>query len=38
MAGKFPFGQVVATPGALDALDRAGRDSWEFLHRHASGD
>jgi hypothetical protein len=38
MASTFPLGQVVATPGALDALDRAGQDSWEFLRRHASGD
>jgi hypothetical protein len=38
MAGKFPLGQVVSTPGALDALDRAGQDSWEFLRCHASGD
>ena len=38
MERKFPLGQIVATPGALDTLARAGQDSWEFLYRHASGD
>ena len=38
MALKFPLGQVVSTPGALDALANADEDSWEFLTRHASGD
>ena len=38
MERKFQHGQVVATPGALDALSRAGQDSWEFLNRHAGGD
>jgi hypothetical protein len=38
MAGKFLLGQVVSTPGALDALSRAGQDAWEFLNRHAAGD
>ena len=34
----FPLGQVVSTPGALDALQAAGQDAWEFLRRHTSGD
>ena len=34
----FPLGQIVATPGALDALDTAAVDSWTLLHRHQSGD
>ncbi len=34
----FPLGQVVATPGALDALAGAGRTPAEFLDRHATGD
>src|SRR5439155_3158752 len=38
MPAKFPFGKLVATPGALDALERTGQSSLEFLSRHASGD
>lgn len=34
----FPLGQIVATPGALDALDTAAVDGWTLLHRHQSGD
>ena len=34
----FPLGQIVATPGALEALDRAAVDGWALLHRHQSGD
>jgi hypothetical protein len=34
----FSLGQVVATPGALQALDEAGQTSMEFLHRHVTGD
>jgi len=34
----FPLGQIVATPGALDALDRAAVDGWVLLHRHQNGD
>lgn len=32
------LGQVVATPGALVALEVAGHTSWEFLSRHLQGD
>lgn len=34
----FPLGQVVATPGALDLLDRASVNASELLQRHRSGD
>lgn len=36
--GKFPLGQIVATPGAIEALRRAGQTPLEFLARHARGD
>jgi hypothetical protein len=31
---RFSLGQVVATPGALDALQEAGQSAAEFLDRH----
>jgi hypothetical protein len=34
----FPLGQVVATPGALEALQAAGKDPKEYLQRHSRGD
>lgn len=34
----FSLGQVVATPGALRALEDAGQSTDEFLNRHLSGD
>jgi hypothetical protein len=34
----FPLGQVVATPGALAALEKAGQQPQEFLARHVHGD
>jgi hypothetical protein len=34
----FPLGQVVATPGALAALQAAGKDPKAYLQRHAHGD
>lgn len=34
----FDLGQLVATPGALAALERAGQAPGEFLMRHVSGD
>ncbi len=34
----FPLGQVVATPGALAALEKAGQAPQEFLWRHVCGD
>jgi hypothetical protein len=35
---KFHPGQIVATPGALEALQDAGQQPHEFLVRHLSGD
>jgi hypothetical protein len=34
----FALGQVVATPGALEALEEAGQSPAEFLSRHVQGD
>ncbi|MFQ5853524.1 MAG: hypothetical protein ACE5JU_23445, partial [Candidatus Binatia bacterium] len=36
--GKFPLGRIVATPGALRALQEAEQDPLEFLLRHQAGD
>jgi hypothetical protein len=38
MESKFSLGQVVATPGALDALEESGQMINEFLDRHVTGD
>ncbi len=35
---KFSLGRVVATPGALRALDESNESAFEFLRRHVSGD
>ena len=35
---KFPLGQVVATPGALEAMEEAGQNAAFFLDRHVAGD
>lgn len=37
-APLFPLGQVVATPGALQALQESGQSPAEFLYRHSQGD
>lgn len=34
----YPLGELVATRGALAALEAAGQPPAEFLRRHASGD
>ena len=34
----FPLGQIVSTPGAMDALARANQQPDHFLNRHATGD
>lgn len=34
----FPLGQTVATPGALEALGRAGESPLPYLGRHQRGD
>ena len=35
---RFPLGRVLATPGVLLALEKAGQQPQEFLDRHANGD
>ncbi len=35
---SFHLGRVVATPGALEALERAGQPPIDYLQRHARGD
>jgi len=35
---RFSLGQVVATPGALEALQRNNTTGVDYLRRHASGD
>jgi hypothetical protein len=35
---KFPLGQLVATPGALRALEDAGQMPADFVSRHVAGD
>lgn len=37
-APKFPLGHIVATPPALNALQKTGQQSWEFIRRHQQGD
>ena len=34
----FDLGQLVATPGALAALDKSGQSPMDFLSRHVTGD
>jgi hypothetical protein len=35
---RFPLGQLVATPSALQALAEAGQDAMPFVARHQAGD
>lgn len=35
---KFCLGRIVATPGALEALAKAGQSALAFVHRHVRGD
>lgn len=35
---RFSLGRLVATPGALEALEEAGQNPTEFLGRHVKGD
>ena len=35
---KFPLGRLVATPGALEALEESGQSPSDFLSRHVQGD
>ena len=34
----FQLGQLVATPGALAALEKAGQSPMDFFSRHVTGD
>jgi hypothetical protein len=38
MKAKFNLGQLVATPGALQALEEAGQSPAFFLDKHLAGD
>ena len=38
MNARFELGRMVATPGALEAIETAGQKPIEFLRRHQSGD
>jgi hypothetical protein len=38
MNAKFQPGQIVATPGAIEALADSGQDAGFFLDKHLSGD
>ena len=38
MIATFPLGRILATPGALRALERANQSAAEFLARHAARD
>ena len=35
---RFPMGQIVATPGALQALEESGESPGIFITRHVTGD
>jgi len=35
---EFSLGRLVATPGALAAIEQSGQTPDDFLHRHAAGD
>ncbi len=35
---SFPLGQIVATPGALNAMREADEDAFTYLARHSLGD
>jgi hypothetical protein len=37
-SAKFPLGRVVATPGALAALEHVGHIPLNYVRRHATGD
>jgi hypothetical protein len=34
----FQLGRILATPGAIAAMEEAGQDAGRLLHRHQSGD
>jgi len=38
METLFPLGQILATPGVLQAAQESGDNLWLFILRHAAGD
>jgi len=38
ITAKFSLGQVLATPGALQAMKESGQEAAFFLDRHSTGD
>ena len=38
MSAPLPLGRVVATPGALNLLEKSGGHPFDLLARHATGD
>jgi hypothetical protein len=36
--GLFKPGRILASPGCLEELERAGQNLWEFMARHIAGD
>jgi hypothetical protein len=38
MSFRFDLGSIVATPGAVEALNRVGDNPATFLRRHVTGD
>jgi hypothetical protein len=38
MSAPLPLGRVVATPGALNLLEKSGGHPFNYLARHATGD
>jgi hypothetical protein len=38
MTAQLPLGRVLATPGALNLLEKSGEHPFDYLARHATGD
>lgn len=38
LLSKFSLGRIVATPGALQALEETNQNPFEFIERHQAGD
>lgn len=38
MVPKFPLGQIVATPGAIEAMEDSSQSPEDFLRKHHAGD
>ena len=38
MRARFSLGQIVATPGALEAMSESGQVPAQFIARHVAGD